>query len=206
MLARQWRRCSRQPRRHRAVEAGRADSVSARLIGVLPRKESVVFEAEQDRQLLIQTRLCSGERNPINSLTSDAVFVLKGDSGTLAELGFALVAGKVCHLVGSAQKLQDAIRSGFAEVQGLLEQGLRKYPTINGRKFTAELILERLDRYLADEAHSLPYPNDANGAEALVDAALADLNADVLLHGSGFPELPGVLSKTDFENWLSLMR
>jgi uncharacterized protein (TIGR00725 family) len=104
-----------------------ARAAGARLIGVL-KKES--GPACTKTQRFVTTGLSNAERNPINILTSDAVIVMTGDAGTLAELGFALAANKpIFFFAGSFGALRATFKDNIKErtkLGDLLKRGTPK--------------------------------------------------------------------------------
>jgi predicted Rossmann-fold nucleotide-binding protein len=191
-----------------------AAGAAARLIGVLPRNEKAVFTTTPDRQRLIETHLLSGERNPINSLTSDVVLTLMGGSGTLAEVGFAVNAKKPIIFVDCVANLKTTLetKSAKSEVLSLLQEGINAYPTggINNVEILRQLqdhLNTAVDSATLDErANASPRPFVVpQWALALARTAIAKIDPIALAGDSGFPGIPDVLSKKDFQTWLCEM-
>lgn len=200
-----------------AVSAHSIQGIFARFVGVLPKSEAREFKTEPSTQRLVPTPFSSGERNPINAMASDAMLVFEGGEGTLAELGFALTVQRPIFFVGSVV----ALRASFNETEtitrlkNLLEQGLKKFPAIGGRP-SPENIANMLRICLEGTNDTAGIPDhreallgtadiDDQWARRLVRIAIAKIPTQLLRTSSGFPDLPGVLNKADFEDWLSRM-
>lgn len=196
-----------------AARAAQDGKTLARLIGVLTLNDDgkSLPNIQGRYQRLIKTKLTSYERNPINGFTPDAVLVLRGEVGTLAELGFALAAEKPCYFVGSTQPLRDFLDRKRSKVEEAIQTGLDRYPK---GTHTKESIAKNLEEYLNSKEDDLALPKDdlaspvaMSAAEVLVKTILQEINHRGGLEGgtSGFPGIPGVLSKQSFENWLNAM-
>jgi predicted Rossmann-fold nucleotide-binding protein len=179
-----------------------------RFIGVLPKRELPQYDLEPTTQRLIQTKSSSGRRNPINGMTADAAIVFPGGSGTLAELAFAIVAGRPRLFIGAVAALCAALpQQRFRE---LLEEGfgfLADRSIVDRQQITTELqALERkVDACLsAAEDKTCIAAVDAAMARSVVEAAIALIPANVLDLESGYPGL-SFDDKTKFESWLSCM-
>ncbi len=191
-----------------ATCAAEDSKVLARLIGVLTSKdEGKSFQNIQCRyQRLIETELTNYQRNPINGFTPDAVVVLEGEAGTLAELGFALAAERSCYFVGSTEPLREFLGKGRAKVKAAIQTGLNQYRKFDERTLTVEGIAKSLDKYFDCKTDDLSFPVDLSGAEILVNKIVQEIDDRGLRsRRSGFPGVPGVLSKQSFEDWLSAM-
>lgn len=183
----------------------RAMGVNARLIGILPADE--VFRQHEhwnnDTQRFIQTRLSGAERNPINALTPDAMFVLAGKAGTLAELGFALAANKpIFFSKGSFDALRATFQVNAEErnkLRRLLIEGTPKYVELSRKGLTSDIENDLLAHLFRDETEiteGLPHAND------FIQATIDGLGHAYRFMDSQFPGLHGVLTKAEFEEWL----
>jgi len=188
--------------------AAKDGKVLARLIGVLTSKdEGESLENIQCRyQRLIKTKLTNYQRNPVNGFTPDAVVVLGGEAGTLAELAFALAAKRPCYFAGSTEPLREFLRTKRAKVEAVIQTGLDQYRTFEARALTVKGIADNLDEYLRGKSDDLTLPVDLSGAETLVNKIVQEIDGRGVRSGrSGFPGVPGVLSKQCFEDWLDVM-
>jgi hypothetical protein len=116
--------------------------VHGRFISVMPRTEENPVPAEwdddQDDFLQLRSGLTSEERDPINGLTPDALFVLKGGSGTLCELAFAVAGGKSLIFLESFATMLEKFkkRSGSGgELDEILKAALSEFPEHNNEQY-----------------------------------------------------------------------
>ncbi|NGO54718.1 hypothetical protein [Allomesorhizobium camelthorni] len=190
-----------------AFAAQGVGAATARLIGVLPSAESAPrLGIDAATQRFIETDLSSFQRNPINVLTSDAIIVMVGGGGTLAELGFALVACKPVFFAGSFGALTNTIVAEREKMRQALIKGIPKYVEFCGRPLTYELVQARLERLFAPDNRISGTDCDVEkAARELVQKAIDGLGDAYRFLESGFPGLPSVLTKQDLEVWLSEM-
>jgi hypothetical protein len=114
-----------------AVDAQAEPGVIARLISILPNK-ALQFVCPSHR-LILELPLTNYERDPINGLTPDCLIVCEGGTGTLCELGFALLACKPRFYCASTASLSQAFSNTRIKGDLLTAFGpaLAKFPQPN---------------------------------------------------------------------------
>jgi acyl-CoA thioester hydrolase len=134
-----------------AVEAGAA-GCRARMIGILPKQVKPDTTTPQPnpttRYLLVHTTLTSYQRNCLTGRVPDVVIALRGNAGTLSEIGLALEAGRPVVFLDSF----DYLRSKFGEekerrkLDEILSQVKSVFPAID-----TDEVLRRLAYLLQGE-------------------------------------------------------
>jgi predicted Rossmann-fold nucleotide-binding protein len=188
-----------------AAMVGALQDNRAAIICVLPKgKKDLENELHRTtKHMFIQTTLTSGQRNPINAMTSDSLFVLEGGSGTLAELGFALMEEKPVHFAGSFGALGDTLKNGKQDIIRKIDEGIAKYVEFTERQVTSTDVLARLDDLFCHEQPRIEVNfNNQSSVDEFVRTALKWLHHEFLELDSKFPGVTGVLSKPEFELWL----
>jgi predicted Rossmann-fold nucleotide-binding protein len=183
------------------------NEVKGRFISILPRTEEhpVVanWDDDQSHFLKLRSGLTSEERDPINGLTPDALFVLIGGSGTLCELAFAVAGGKGLIFLDSSAIMLDKFkeRSGIGgALDEVLKAALGKFP---GADDNGQYHIDELKRSLGVV---LRCAVDAYGAPDEIVKHVANHYASKQLGDTGFPGLlPDVEgTKQRFKEWLMM--
>jgi predicted Rossmann-fold nucleotide-binding protein len=180
------------------------NEVNGRFISVMPRtKQNSVLQWDDDQVhfLKLFSGLISEERDPINGLTPDALFVLRGGSGTLCELAFAVAGGKSLIFLDSSATMLEKFkkRSGpDGELDKILKAALRKFPEADNNK---QYRIGELKRSLGVV---LGCAIDAYGAPADIVKHVVKTMLRKKLGDTGFPGLrPDVGgTKRRFKKWL----
>lgn len=182
------------------------NEVKGRFISIMPRTEEhpvAKWDDDQNHFLKLRSGLTSEERDPINGLTPDALFVLIGGSGTLCELAFAVAGGKGLIFLDSSAIMLDKFkeRSGTAgELDKILKAALGKFPGVD---INEQYHVGELKRSLGVV---LRCAVDAYGAPDEIVKHVANHYASKELGDTGFPGLrPDVEgTKQRFRKWLML--
>jgi uncharacterized protein (TIGR00725 family) len=183
------------------IEGARTNGEAGRYIGILPGTSDPGGKAVWDRRangLLLHTALPHFVRNLINGVTPDVLVAFGGSRGTLAEVAFALAAGKPLFFYGNGSKgsAVPRLRRNFKEcferddednVRTFLAEPLRVWPAIAGKAWTADDLLQLLE-------HRLGLVEDWDKS---VDALVGQCIAAATMNGplgsigpTGFPGLP----------------
>lgn len=181
------------------------NKVKGRFISILPRTKEYPAEHWDDVQnhfLKLRSGLTSEERDPINGLTPDALFVLIGGAGTLCELAFAIAGGKGLIFLDSSAIMLDKFekRSKDGDLDGILKEALGKFPGADNNK------QYRIDDLKRSLGVVLRCAVDAYGAPDKIVKHVANHYASKKLGDTGFPGLrPDVEgTKRRFKKWLKL--
>ncbi|QIG51069.1 hypothetical protein G5V57_27085 [Nordella sp. HKS 07] len=163
----------------------------ARLVGIIPdgQPPPLPWMAE-GRHFFLRTGLLHNIRNVINARTPDLVVAFGGGAGTLAEIAFALQAGRPVMVHRGWNRLQRNIERYFGRpllLQEYLGDPLMAYPEAGDMHHLHALLQE----FFATTA-----PAEVS-AESLLDTIAQTLN---VASPTGFPGLPGCPgSKDEFE-------
>jgi hypothetical protein len=163
-----------------------------RAIGVLP-SETVAWDWPGPSHLLLRSGQAHYIRNLINGVTPDVVVVFGGSRGTLAEMGFAAVAGKRLFFYGGnrggavarlRRNLASTLKQDPADIDCFLRQPLAAFPSAFGRPVTATEVLALIDS-------TLQTATDWEGSsQDLVECCVRQVSPDTLNAKTGFPGLP----------------
>lgn len=177
-------------------------------VGILPKDETPEFSVQKETQRLINSRLSSAGRNPVNGMTPDAVLVFQGGPGTLAELGFALAAEKHVLFVDAVDGLVAALKFNSSKFREILLAGLEAYPSALGRCAASVEIESMVGSHLknARDTTSLPtngdWPNydDDAWAQSVVKCALQRIPQTTLERPADYPGIEG-FTREEFRAW-----
>ena len=160
----------------------------ARLIGILPGNkcgDRLPDYRPGSRHFFLATELPHYVRNVINGRTPDIAVAFGGGCGTLAEIAFALAAGRpVLFAPRSLDRLRDNLKTKLASVQQerdkYLEKPLRQYPIAVGAAKNG--LLSLLEGHLGSQAQ---------GAQDLETELVRAVDGrDWVEIDTGFPGLP----------------
>lgn len=180
------------------------NEVNGRFISVMPKTKQhpmLVWDDGQDRFLKLRSGLTSEGRDPINGLTPDALFVLRGGSGTLCELAFAVAGGKRLIFLDSSTIMLEKFkeRSGQdGDLEAIFKAALGKFPRAdNIEQFGIHALKRSLGVVLGCAVDAYGGPDDI--VKHVVNTMLLKKLGD-----TGFPGLlPDVEgTKLRFRNWL----
>jgi predicted Rossmann-fold nucleotide-binding protein len=147
-----------------ALEAG-AHGKQARMIGILPNKgkgAETIKSNPNTRCLLLHTTLSNYQRNCLTGCLADGLIALKGDAGTLSEVGLALEAGKPVVFLDSHAHLRSKLED--PAIMTDLKKILKDVKCIRPAMDT-ERIIRRLSDMLGDENVSTHATEPANAVQ-----------------------------------------
>lgn len=173
-----------------AAEAEGARS-PARLIGILPSREAEkpCWRRPSRHRLFLDSGLPHNIRNVINGRTPDVLVAFGGGCGTLAEMAFALAAGRPVFVHGGFERLRKNFEAYFgpdaepAHREIYLAAPMRIYPCAEVAELLAGL------RQMFEEG-----PSPDVEAFALAERIAATIRVGA---GAGFPGLPGEPDATE---------
>jgi predicted Rossmann-fold nucleotide-binding protein len=176
---------------------------SARLIGILPRqaleardRADCHFEPlHVPKGFYFHAGLTSEQRDSITGLTPDAVIFLKGSSGTLRELAYAVTGERNMYFVDCVDFLHKKLHatSSARKNDFTLIEAQRLCNTVNGHSISVVELKERAGERLAVAE------DWERGLHELVMAPAENALAEWPRHETGFPLFLGQPVKREFE-------
>jgi predicted Rossmann-fold nucleotide-binding protein len=156
--------------------------------GSEPRPPWSIDVTPDGRSLIVQTNMCSEERDCTNGVTADVLVALEGGTGTLTEIACALLARKPVLLFDSKQQLRSKYRchrhdGGDGKLLEFLLKVVRVYPTVEGTTVEPAAV----ESLLAD---SLDRATEVKRIHHLIDAVHKAVSTCDIPPVPSFPGLP----------------